>query len=721
MEAQLVYLAGGVGQRMADSFAARVIPPGDHEAGPRWSSGGPGGAWRSPRRTGALLSVAGALLIPTQHAWGQELSTTNRIEELRSLNLADILNTEVTSVSKRPEKVFETPAAADIIDAEQIQRSGALNIPEVLRLSPGVDVAQYDRSKYAVGIRPNGLSRFTRGLLVMEDGRSLYTQQFGGVRWETFDYLLEDIDHIEVVRGPGGATWGANAANGVINVITKDAKDTQGVLIAGGGGSLDPVLAEVRYGFKVADDGYARVYGKYSSHDDAPGGEDGYDFTQAGFRSDFGWNNHLDHLTVEGNYFYGNMSDRVTIPVLTNEPPYSRTLVNTFPTRGGDVLLRWTHPLGEDSELSAQAFADHHEHDEFPEPAKESHFDVELQHRLVLPYLQQFQYGLGYRYLPTSVQQVDPSYAFVPDSRHYQLFTSFVQDQISFLDDKVRFVMGSRFEYNEPTGWDVLPNARLAWLPSEQHTLWAAVSRGVLVPEIDARDVIVNPLPGGPRYNPALPGVPIFLRGLGNHNLDTEKLLAYEAGYRFRPKQDLLFDVAGYYFDYSDLISATAGQSRLFTSPFTYLQTDVVAQNGASAAGYGVELSLKWQVTEFWRLVGAYSWARVDVNDPSGVEGSGRAPENVMSLLSSFDLPGNVQLDLWPRFVDALPGLNPPVPSYWDFDARLAWTPLKNLELAVVGQNLLEGQRFELSPSPYLLTQVTPAARAVYFHVALRF
>jgi iron complex outermembrane receptor protein len=659
-------------------------------------------------------------------ASAQDVSTNlNRIEELRNLNLSDILNTEVTSVSKRPEKLFEAPAAVDVIDEDAIRRSGALSFPELLRLSPGVFVAQFDSSKSVVTIRPRGLANplFFRGVLAMEDGRSVYSQQFGGVRWETFDYLLEDVDRIEVVRGPGGATWGANAVNGVINVITKDAKDTQGALISGGTGSTDPAFGEVRYGMKLDEDAYARVYAKYFNRDGAPGGFDHWDFAQGGFRSDFGWNQHSDHLTIEGNFFEGTISDLVTIPLLTNQPPYSYSFEDTFKTRGGDTLVRWTHQFSDESELSVQAFGDHRQHEEFPQPATESHADIEVQHRLALPYNQQFQYGLQYRYLPTSVEQVDPSYAFVPSSRHYQMFSSFLQDQISFLDDKLRVILGSRFEYNEPTGWDALPNLRIAWLPSPRQTVWAAISRAATIPDVDARDVIINPLPGGPLSNPALPGVPIFLRGTGNQDLGTEKLMAYELGYRFRPKQDLLFDVTGYYFDYSDLVTGQVGQSQFQTTPFPYLMTDVVAANAASAKAYGAEFALKWQVVENWRLTGAYTFGKLDAHDPfAGVTASGRDPEHQVSLLSSVDLPGHLQFDLWPRFVDSLPDASPgPVKSYFDLDARLAWQPRHNIELAVVGQNLLEPKRFETGADPFLATQVTPAARAVYVRLTLTF
>lgn len=453
-----------------------------------------------------------------------EISET-RVELINALSLEDLINTQVTSVSKRSERLFQSSAAAFVITGDDIRRSGSRSVVEALRMAPGVSVGQIDASTWAVASRGFN-DRFTNFLLVMVDGRSVYDPTTSGVFWDEVDYLLEDIDRIEVIRGPGGTLWGANAVNGVINIITKSAKDTVGGLVSGGYGTENRGFTGARYGFELRDDLFARVYVKYHNHDPLKGGGDDWDFFQTGFRSD--WERSQSTLTLQGDYHKGFLRQQQVLAFPT--PPYLRTFDREFTDTGGNALLRLRHEFSEESDFQIQTYFDHRERHEPSQPFVQDLYDVDFQQRFALPLRQNFMYGIGYRYLPDKFDTNRASIIFDPASRHRQLFSTFVQDEIALVEEHVKLTLGSKFEHNDFTEWELQPSARLAWTPTKRHTLWGAISRAVQLPGRNVEDTVAGFLTLEPLI---IDGLPLFVTPTPNEPVKGQELLAYEVGYRW--------------------------------------------------------------------------------------------------------------------------------------------------------------------------------------------
>jgi iron complex outermembrane recepter protein len=640
------------------------------------------------------------------------------ITRIDSIRLEDLLNQDVTSVLRKEGKLFEAPAAIFVISGADIRRSGARSIVEALRMAPGMSVAQLDQSLWTVSSRGLDKRRHQRGLQVLVDGRSVYSPAYAGVDWDTVDYLLEDVERIEVIRGPGGAMWGANAVDGVINIITKHTKETHGTFLSGGGGNVQR-FGQGRYGMPVGEHGNLRGYAKYSVVDDAGRGADGWDFFQTGFRSD--WEFERTWLAFSGDIYQGNLArrrflSRYSIPS-TNE-----VFLTDFETFGGNVLFHWIQQLGPDSAIEAQTSYDRTERNGLiPDSLIEDKFDIQLQHRLPLPWSQELQYGVGYRYMPSRVRALDSAVVFEPEERHEQLVTFFLQDEIRFFEERLRLILGSRLEHHDPSGWELLPSARLAWLPGENHTLWSAVSRAVRIPDRTQRDTRVRPLEGGPLFFPGVP-LPVFFIGEGNPNTEAEKLMAYELGHRWRVDEKLSLDLALFYNRYENLITGEVrtDQSQLVLDPaLPRIEIPVSAYNEAEARSYGFELAATWQAAEWWRLIGGYAFVALDADDPLDVTQKGTQPEHQVTFRSSMDLPHNIDFDTWLRFVDSRPAVG--IGSYFDLDVRLAWRPTPLIEVAAVGQNLIASRRVEASVPPFFPSEITPVERAFYLQLSLRF
>jgi iron complex outermembrane receptor protein len=675
--------------------------------------------------------IAGlSLCLSLASSGGAELeNSTNQLEKLMSLKLEDILRTEVTSVSKRPEKLFESPAAVFSISAEDIRRSGATSIPEALRLAPGISVAQIDANKWAVTSRGFN-SRFADKLLVLVDGRSVYTPTFSGVYWSDVDYLLEDIERIEVIRGPGGTLWGANAVNGVINIITKSARDTEGVYATGGAGTTERGFFGARYGTKLGENGSLRGYLKYKNVDDFEGGHDAWDSWQGGFRSD--WSVGQNDITFQGDYFYGNHKQLQVVPQYfpvpgTVPPSFIDTLDEHFHSQGGNMLFRFERQLSSESGLQLQAYYDHTERDDLVLSGWRDTFDVDFQHRFALPLRQNLIWGLGYRYLPDHFRNPEPLFiTWEPDDRHWQLFSGFIQDEITLVEDHLRLTLGTKVEHNDFTGWEVEPSGRLLWLITPRQTAWAAVSRAVQVPgrNLDGIMPILlpiepTPVPVGPPFGT----LPLFVTGQGNRDLDATEVISYELGYRIQATDQISFDVAGFYSDYSDIVDGGLSDPTFNAVPVPHLDLRSTAIGGKEGSSYGVEIAAQWVVTDWWRLQGTYAYFKSDLDELSNsLFAEGKDPQQQVSLRSSMDLPGHLTLDLWGRWVDRLPSyVAEGVTAYFDLDVRLGWQPHKNWELAVVGQNLIDPDRREFGEDPFTKTDTSAVPRGVYVQATFRY
>jgi iron complex outermembrane receptor protein len=635
-------------------------------------------------RWAVWLAVATVLASPGPLAEAEEAR-----KGLTELSLDELLSIEVTSVSKRPERFVEAPAAIYVITQEDIRRSGVTSIPEALRLAPGVHVARVNSNTWAIGIR-GFTSALSRALLVLIDGRAVYSPLFAGVFWDVQDVLLEDIERIEVIRGPGGTLWGANAVNGVINIITKHARATQGGLVTGGGGTEERGFGGFRYGGTIGSNFHYRVYGKAFDRDSGfrPDGSEFDDWRMArgGFRAD--WEPTLqDALTLQGDVYGGRAGRRTTITRLS--PPSVETVERDGDLSGGNVLARWHRVLDPTSDLTLQAYYDRTNRRDPSFREDRDTFDLDFQHRFSPFRRHQVTWGLGYRLTSGDADAVVETVTFTPATRTDHLFSAFVQDEIVVVANLLRLTLGSKFEHNDYSGFEVQPSARLSWTPAPRHTVWAAVSRAVRTPSRVEHDLGVTTLVTTAR--------PTFITITGNEGFDSEEVLASELGYRVQPADRLFVDLAAFYNRYDNLLSVEPGRPVVSASR-TAIPTSL--GNGFRADGYGAEVALEWLPVAWWRLGAAYAYLELDLEKKAGstdpatastTEGS--SPHHQVSVRSFINLPGNFELDLVLRHVSRLAAQR--VGAYTNLDARLGWRPTRNLEVSVVGQNLLEPEHRE--------------------------
>ena len=598
---------------------------------------------------------------------------------LKKLSLEELMNIEVTSVTRRPEKLSETASAIQVITQEDIHRSGVSSLPEALRLAANLEVGQVNSHDWAISARGFN-NTLANKLLVMIDGRTIYTPLYAGVFWDVQNVMLEDVDRIEVISGPGGTLWGANAVNGVINIITKSAKDTQGLLVTGGGGSLLKDFGAVRYGGGNGSNLFYRVYGQRFDRENtflANGlaAKDDWSMNLGGFRFD-GYPSDVNQWAVQGNFYGGE----------ENASPL------TTKVDGQNVLGRWTHKYSDESDLTIQAYFDRtwrQVPNSYSEDLKT--YDLDFSHRFPLGERQTIVWGGGYRMMQDQVRN-PTNFAFLPANRDMQHFSGFVQDEIAIVPDVLKFTIGTKLEHNSFSGFEVQPSARLGWNMTTNQFLWLAVSRAVRSPSRIDSDLVA----------PTPPAAPLLVQ---NPNFDSEKLIAYELGYRFRVCERLSFSAAGYYNFYEDLRSVDTNSAGVF-----------ILANHFKGETYGIELSGNYQATSWWKLRAGYNYLHKNLQPTSPLAApsvrEGNDPEHQFSLQSMIDLPAHFQFDTTARYVDKLSQATAGaagVPDYFTFDVRLGWQH-KNWELSVVGQNLAEDRHQEFG------TQRIP--RSVYGKIA---
>ena len=623
-------------------------------------------------------------------------------DALKKLSLEELVDVEVTSVSKHPEKLSKTASAIQVITAEEIRRSGATSIPEALRLADNLDVAQVNSHDWAISARGFNTALANK-LLVLIDGRTVYTPLFSGVFWNAQDYLLEDIDRIEVISGPGGTLWGANAVNGVINIITKSAKDTQGTYLETGGGTQPNDFAGVRYGTALAPDVYLRVYGKYTDRSNevsADGSDvsDAWRMSQGGFRID-GNLSQQNAFTLQGDLYGSDL----------NIPTGGRENVS-----GNNILGRWSHVDADGSETKLQVYYDRTHLDD---PVTNQFgvaqiltddldtYDIDFQQQVQVADGHRVVWGVGYRYTHDVVEEAS-ILEFLPAHLDQELYSAFAQDEITLRNDLL-LTLGTKLEHNSYTGLEAEPSARLQWNLTNNQMLWGAISRAVRTPSRVDRD-LVEPIPTTPLI--VLEGSPDFT---------SETVIAYELGYRAQLGSQLTGSISAFYNDYDDLRSTS------FT-PGTVLP--LFFQNNLEGHTYGLEISADYQVSPWWRLHGGYDPIREDIRVKPGQFDLNNAlnetadPHERISLRSSMDLSRQVELDAALRWIDSRDinngGAIAVVPGYAEMDMRLGWHPTEKLELALVGQNLLQDHHFEYGiPGP---TQID-IQRSVYGKITWRF
>lgn len=588
-------------------------------------------------------------------------------KEIKKLSIEDLMNMEVTLVSRSPQRLTEAASAIQVITNDDIRRSGATNIPEALRLAPNLQVSQLNASTWLVSAR--GFTNvFTNKLLVMIDGRSVYTPLYGGVLWEQQNLLLEDVDRIEVVSGPGGSLWGANAVNGVINIITKSSKETTGLFATAGMGDFLHNRFGLRYGAAINDKLSFRISGQHAERNSTtlPNGSDAPDswmMNDAALRMDW------------------DASDKDAVVLQAGLYDGTRYNASPSPENGQHLLTRWTHTLNEKSDLSLQLYYDRY----FREDAGTNSYDkmktadLDFQHRLPIGKKQSFTYGLGYRRVKDDAFFTNTAGAgIVPRFKDLDQFSGFVQDEIN-ITDNWHLTLGTKLLHNVYTGWEYQPSGRIS-LVKPSSTLWAAISRAVRTPsrfDVDYYLPMVTPPP--PAFSVA-----------GGPNFISEKIIAYEAGYRLQPTAKASLSLAGFYNIFHDIYSV---------EPLPNTNTYQI-QNGSEGKSWGAELAASWQVSKAWQLRGGYSYFDKDLHakpghnfDPTYL---GNDVRNRALLQSMLDLPLNLELDLVGRYYDGLGKTfgTAAVPGYFTFDARLAWT-FSGFELALVGQNLAQDKHTE--------------------------
>lgn len=640
--------------------------------------------------------------------------------ELTGFTLQQLVNVQVTSVSKRPESLSKAAAAITVISQDDIQRSGARTIAEALRLSPGLAVAQVDSHTWAISSRGFNDS-FANKLLVLMDGRSVYTPLFSGVYWDAQDTMMEDIERIEVIRGPGATLWGANAVNGVINIITRSAKETQGGLVVAGAGNEELGFGALRYGGRLGEKAHYRVYSKYDARDEsatASGGDahDRWQMARSGFRVDWEATEN-SRLTFQGDVYGGREDQLYELPTLT-PPDFMDVGVHQTDVNGANLLGRWKQDFSAESDMTLQMYYDRTSRD--IEGVLSEHrdtIDVDWQNHWTLNERNHWIWGLGYR---VGVDHLDGSFltSFAKERRTSQLISLFAQDEIELVRDRLHAVLGSKFEYNDYTGFEVQPGLRLSWTPDDRQTIWASVTRAVRTPSRAEDGIRLNQsvFPGAP---------PTVVSVFGTSGYESEELLAYEAGYRVQLLENLSIDLATFYNVYDDLRTTEqrgVGPDPSLPGSPTVVRLDI--ENRATGETYGGELAMNWRVRDWWRLRGSYSLLETQIHPAPGSSDSdaeddeGKSPHHQFVLQSSLDLPGHVHFDMLGRYVDRLKEIG--VDAYFALDLRLAWRPKPNLELSIVGQNLFEDRHPEFVPT-IIPIQRTETQRSIYGKVSFGF
>ena len=626
-----------------------------------------------PRTVAAATSIllTLGLVCFAEPGFAQQPDSSASAEALKKLSIEQLMNLEVTSVSRRPERLAQAASAIQVITQADIRRSGASSLPEALRLATNLQVAQVNSRDWAISAR--GFNSTTANkLLVLIDGRTVYTPLYSGVFWDVQELPLADIDRIEVISGPGATLWGANAVNGVINVITKDAKDTQGLLLSGGGGTEQRGFGTVRYGGALGATVRARIYGRGFRRDATalPSGQeatDGWHLWQGGFRMD--WDASPGNQVI----LHGDLYDgRIGQP-----SPAADIAVS-----GGNVMAKWSHTISEKSSLAAQLYYDR-THRDIPGTFGEDldTYDVDLQHATRLGARHAIVWGLGYRLINDRVAN-SSMLAFLPAGVARQWFTGFVQDEIALVPSRLHVALGTKIEHNDYVGFEVQPSGRVNWRPSPSGTLWAAVSRALRSPSRIDREL----------FAPAQP--PYFLAG--GPGFHSEEELAYELGYRHQ-QGSLALSVATFYSRYHGLRSLEQ------TNPPA--ATPIVIGNGQDGESYGAELTADYRVTDRWRLRAGYTELRVHIwpnpgsTDRSRGASESHTPDRQFFVWSSVDLPADLRLDAGLRAIDDIS--NQQVPAYAELNATLSWQPMTNLDLSLVGQNLLHDRHVEFgAPGP---------------------
>lgn len=646
------------------------------------------------------MTVLCASNVPAQVAGGPDLT---------DLSLEELADVKVTGVSKKSDDRATLAAAVYVLTQEDIRRSGATSLPEVLRSVPGVEVARIDTGHWSVGVRGFG-DQFSKSVLVLIDGRNVYTPLFAGVFWAVQDVPLADIERIEVIRGPGGTVWGANAVNGVINVITYAAAATRGTRASITAGNVDEVIGELRHGGGNGQGFDYRVYGKAFAR--APQfHEDGSDFddwsaVRFGGRAD--WVEGDRTLTVQGDLYTSDVGQRIALSSFT--PPGSRRVDEPLEATGGNAMARYSRKTGR----GGWQLDGYYDRTSFSAPnVKEVRdtFDLDFVHHRTLGGRQELVWGLGARLSPSTITPVVATFDFEPHERSADIYSAFAQDEIQVLRDRLFLTVGAKLEHHEYTGLEAQPNARLTYRLGSRQAVWAAATRAVRTPSRLERDVRWDV------FASAEP--PAYVRIEGNPAFESESLWGFEAGYRalFGPR--LYVDVAAFHNEYRDLqgFGEPSFTVDLLPAP-PHLTLHVPYANAVEGSTHGFELAVDAKPARRWQLRAEYSFLGLSLRAKPGAADTldavaayeGSSPRHNVSLQSRVDLPWQVELDQSYRYVSALPHQG--IAGYHSLDLRASRRLGAGFEISVVGKDLLQPRHAELEHDhdPRLVVQIRRSA-----------
>ncbi len=678
------------------------------------------------------LFIVMLILTAASPSWADTTGSSAEAVDFTAYSLEELMRTEVFSVTKKAQKLSQTAAAVFVISKEDIRRSGFTTLPDMLRMVPGVQVARTDPGDFAVSAR-GFLGEFANKLLVLIDGRSIYSPLFSGVFWDFRDMLLEDIERIEVIRGPGATMWGSNAVNGVINIITKHARDTMGGMVTATVGNTDEWYEAVRYGGKLGEALHYRLYAKHIQFGAVENRRmEEPEYIRTGFRID--WEPSSKHSFVfTGDYYNGREKSWTSRPLINHEPGRALVKGHGYPS-GLHLLGRWTYTPGPTSEMKLQIYYDRTRHRanrytnaeqykdssdlEKDESALDT-FDVDLQHRFVPFARHEIIWGLGFRMHKDHKRERNVFYVLDPRSRYVHIYSGFIQDEITLLKDRLKLILGSKFEYNSYTDFEVQPTLRILWTPDARQTVWAAVSRAVRLPSHFEHD-------GRVRLG-VLPRIATgsFRKGLiewqGTDSFDSETMMAYELGYRIQATSTFSWDMTAFYNYYKELRTVEP------TSPMrssTYILYPLKSDNKMKGRTYGLEIAATWQVRAWWRLQASFTWLQMNLNPKTDSRANNASadenlsPSTQWTLRSLIEISPRVELDTGLYFTDDIPGFG--IKRYLNLCIRLGWRPVKNLELSLIGQNLLDNKHNEFSDEVFRRAE-SEVRRTIYGRICWNF
>jgi len=637
---------------------------------------------------------------------------------LDDLSLEDLMNIQVTSVSQKEQSLSRVASSIYVITQDDIRHSGATNVPDLLRMVPGTEVARINENTWAISIRGHN-GRYSGQVLVLIDGRSVYSPVFSGVYWDQQTMPLDNIERIEVIRGAGGTIWGANAMNGVINIITKSAGDTQGGLASVTAGSQDRAQGLAQYGGAAGAKGSYRVYGRYTMNGDSPSlagspaVDDGHG-SQMGFRSDWNLSAH-DKLTVQGDVLEASEGETITTPFSSRLPAPS-TFNDRVRIANGNILGRWSHAFANGSEATVQVYYDRVRRFDIGLNVQNTgdfdvhyHFHAGARHDIVT--------GSSYR---ATDQNFRDGYSIAVGNGHRldSLFSAFIQDEIA-LTDSTSLTVGSKFEHNSYTGFEYEPSIQFAWSPASSQTMWASVSRAIQQPSWVFAEV---------QWDESAVTVPgagtAIVHVSGNPQLPAATVFNYELGYRTKLSRRISLDTTCFYADYGNVQTIEPRAPFLTLNPGpSYLVLPAVFDDLGNAGNYGAEISAHWDVTKWWRISPGFSFLKSDLtrdansNDSRYTGSAGDSPTRQAQIRSNIKLPHNVEWDTSAYYVGAL--AIGPVPAYTRLDTRLGLHIGQFVDMSITGQNLLTPRYIEFLDA----LQVTPmeTSRAVVAKIAWRF